>query len=78
MKCTSCSCDFLFITSSTKSVRNATFHALGANYIFLNIFNGFQNSHMFYLNGNYNNCDKQTQPKIVFFSVSEINISKFI
>ena len=30
------------------------------------LFNGFQNARKFYLNRNYNNCDRQTKPKVVF------------
>ena len=56
---------FLFIISSTKSLRNATLHALGAHY--LKHFSMVpKNACMLYLNRNYNNCDRQTKPKIVF------------
>ena len=32
------------------------------------LFNGFQNDCMFRLNRNYNNCERQTKPKIVLVS----------
>ena len=55
---------FLFIIFSTKSLRIATFHALGAHY--LKLFSVFQNARTFCLKRNYNNCDRQNKPKIVF------------
>ena len=56
---------FFFIISPTKkSLRNATFHALGAH-LLETLFNGFQNARIFSLNRKYNNCDRQTKPKII-------------
>ena len=54
-----------FIIFSTKSLPYATLHALCAHYLkHFSVVS--QNAHMFYLNRSYNNCDRQTEPKIVF------------
>ena len=53
------------IISSTKSYCNATLQASGAHYLkHFTMVSKMLTS--FYLNRNYNNCDRPTKPKIVF------------